>query len=97
MERNVYNTVKHNFDTQMIKERKELVEKVPLLQMLSDNHKNILADALEMVKKCPYLDPAAGTDSTKCLRVTISAFLTGFLDAVVAWCLTHVFGFVFPG
>ncbi|GMH33824.1 hypothetical protein BSKO_01658 [Bryopsis sp. KO-2023] len=49
MERTIYNTVKHNFDQQMIKERKELVEKVPLLQMLSEEHKIILADALEMV------------------------------------------------
>lgn len=49
MERNIYNTVKHTFDQQMIKERKELVEKVPLLQMLSEDHKIILADALEMV------------------------------------------------
>lgn len=33
----------------MIEERRRLVENVPLLQMLSEDHKNILADALELV------------------------------------------------
>eukprot|EP00210_Caulerpa_lentillifera_P000821 g794.t2 len=49
MERSVYVSVKHSFDKKMIEERRRLVENVPLLQMLSEDHKNILADALELV------------------------------------------------
>lgn len=49
MERSVYVTVKQSFDRKMIEERRKLVDNVPLLQMLSEDHKTILADALELV------------------------------------------------
>lgn len=49
MERSVYVAVKQSFDRKMIEERRKLVDNVPLLQMLSEDHKTILADALELV------------------------------------------------
>ena len=49
MERSVYVSVKQSFDRKVIEERRKLVDNVPLLQMLSDEHKSILADALELV------------------------------------------------
>lgn len=48
MERNIYVTVKQSFDRRTIEERRKLVDNIPILQMLSEDHKNILADALEM-------------------------------------------------
>ena len=47
----MYVAVKQGFDRKMIEERRKLVDNVPLLQMLSDDHKTILADALELVNQ----------------------------------------------
>ena len=70
MERSVYVSVKQSFDRKMIEERRKLVDNVPTLQMLSDDHKTILTDALELVFPAPSR-PSTGMKYVRADRSTL--------------------------
>ncbi|GAB4820005.1 hypothetical protein N2152v2_007051 [Parachlorella kessleri] len=50
MERQVYNAIKRTYMEQLAKEKRVLLERVPLLAMLASEHKQTVAEAMEMVE-----------------------------------------------
>lgn len=50
MERTVYAAIKRTFIQELRKQKRELIEKVPMLAMLAPEHKSAVAEALELVE-----------------------------------------------